>query len=171
MKRRPLRFITRQQEAELINRLITLVDCSKFHPENTAIIMASPDYSATVAMHLSHAWSVGGEIIPIIPIDVAYPDEDIAPYVEKFRHDFSWHQGRYQNIVCVEAGIIRGGNWDWLCRTLGEFNITRENITLVALLENLHSTVKSDYVAEYFDNDAEELMFYFERYNKHWPIY
>jgi hypothetical protein len=133
--------------------------------------MASPDYSATVAMHLAHSWSVQGEIIPIIPIDVAYPDEPTTEYIEKFKHDFEWHAKKYQHIVCIEAGIIRGGNWNWMLQSLTDFGYNRSNITLVAMLENIHATVKSDYVAEYFDNDVEELMFYFERFNKHWPIY
>lgn len=170
MIRRPLKFITRKIEEELINKLITIVDNSKFDPSTTAIIMASPDYSATVAMHLAHVWSLKGEIIPIIPIDVAYPDELTTPYIEKFKHDFSWHANKYQNIVCIEAGIIRGGNWEWILQSLKDFGYERSNITLIALLENIHATVKSDYVGQYYDNNIEELMFYFERFNNHWPI-
>lgn len=171
MNRRPLRFITRERELELIQRLETLVDCSTFDPKDTAVIMASPDYSATVAMHLAHAWSRGGEMLSIIPVDVAYPDETVRPYIDKFHHDFSWHKNKYKKFVCIEAGIIRGGNWAWLLNSLHSFDVERENITLVALVENLHSVVKSDYVAEYYDDQLEELMFYFERYNQHWPIY
>lgn len=171
MNRRPLRFITRERELELIQRLETLVDCSTFDPKDTAVIMASPDYSATVAMHLAHAWSRGGEMLTIIPVDVAYPDETVRPYIDKFHYDFQWHKNKYKKFVCIEAGIIRGGNWAWLLNSLHSFDVERENITLVALVENLHSVVKSDYVAEYYDDQLEELMFYFERYNQHWPIY
>jgi hypothetical protein len=170
MNRRPLKFVTREKELELIQRLETLVDCSTFNFSDTAIIMASPDYSATVAMHLAHAWSTAGEVPTIIPVDVAYPDEDARAYIEKFKHDFSWHQNKFKKFVCIEAGIIRGSNWSWLINSLSEFNIDRKNITLVALLENIHAAIKSDYVAEYYDDDAEELMFYFEKFNHHWPI-
>lgn len=171
MLRRPLRFITRERELELIQQLITIVDCSTFDPRDTAVIMASPDYSATVAMHLAHAWSRGGEMLTIIPVDVAYPDETVLPYVDKFHHDFQWHKNKYKKFVCIEAGIIRGGNWAWLLNSLHSFDVEREDITLIALVENLHSVIKSDYVAEYYDDKLEELMFYFERYNQHWPIY
>lgn len=171
MLRRPLRFITRERELELIQQLITIVDCSTFDPADTAVIMASPDYSATVAMHLAHAWSRGGEMLTIIPVDVAYPDETVLPYVDKFHHDFQWHKNKYKKFVCIEAGIIRGGNWAWLLNSLHSFDVQREDITLIALVENLHSVIKSDYVAEYYDDKLEELMFYFERYNQHWPIY
>jgi len=54
--------------------------------------------------------------------------------------------------------------------SLNSFDIDREDITLIAMLENIHSTIKSDYVAEYYDDEKEELMFYFEKFNKHWPI-
>jgi hypothetical protein len=171
MNRRPLRFITRERELELIQRLETLVDCSRFDPADTAVIMASPDYSATVAMHLAHAWSKGGEMLTIIPVDVAYPDETALPYIEKFHHDYQWHKNKFKKFVCIEAGIIRGGNWAWLLNSLQGFDVQREDITLIALVENLHSAIKSDYVAEYYDDQLEELMFYFEKYNQHWPIY
>lgn len=46
----------------------------------------------------------------------------------------------------------------------------RSKITTVALCENVNSEVKSDYVAQYYNDEQHELMFYFERYNKHWPI-
>lgn len=170
MNRRPLKFITREYESELINRLETIIDCSNFDPKDTAIIMTSPDYSATVAMHLAHSWSQRGEMLTIIPVDVAYPDEDPEPYIAKFHHDFSWHTGKFKRFICIEAGIIRGGNWSWLLEALYKYNISRADITLVALLENIHSSVKSDYVAEYYDDDLQELMFYYEKFNHHWPI-
>jgi len=170
MNRRPLKFITREDELNLIQKLETIIDSSNFDPKDTAVIMASPDYSATVAMHLAHSWSRNGEMLPIIPVDVAYPDETVMPYIEKFRREFEWHKNKYKKFICIEAGIIRGGNWAWLLNSLYSFDIKRENITLVAMLENEHSTVKSDYVAEYYNDEKEELMFYFEKFNHHWPI-
>lgn len=170
MKRRPLKFITREKEWELIQRLLTIVDDSNFDPSDTAVLMASPDYSATVAMHLAHAWSQKGDILSVIPVDVCYPDEDNRYYREKFRYEFSFHSFKYKKLVLVEAGIIRGSNWKWLLEELKMFGFEREQITLVAMCENIHSVVKSDYVGEYYNDEEEELMFYFERYNKHWPI-
>lgn len=169
MNRRPLHFITREREWELIQRLETLVDSSEFDPATTAVIMASPDYSATVAMHLAHSWSRGGEILTIVPVDVAYPNEDTDPYVRKMHaqcNDFR----PFKHLVLVEAGIIRGGNWSWMLDVLKQYDYQRSNITLVAMCENIHSRVKSDYVAEYYNDEEQELMFYFEKFNKHWPI-
>jgi len=169
MNRRPLKFITREKEWELIQRLETIVDSSDFDPSTTAVIMASPDYSATIAMHLAHAWSRKGEMLSIIPVDVTYPDEDPAPYIQKMLMQGAYI-GPYSKLVLIEAGIIRGGNWQWMLDVLYGWDYKRSNITLVAMCENIHSKVKSDYVGEYYDDDKEELMFYFEKFNKHWPI-
>lgn len=169
MNRRPLKFITREKEWELIQRLETIVDSSDFDPSTTAVIMASPDYSATVAMHLAHAWSRKGEMLPIIPVDVTYPSEDPAPYIQKMLMQGAYI-GPYSKLIMIEAGIIRGGNWQWMLDVLYGWDYKRSDITLVTMCENIHSKVKSDYVGEYYDDDKEELMFYFEKFNKHWPI-
>ena len=170
MNRRPLYFITREKEWELIQRLLTIVDCSKFDPKDTAVLMVSPDYSATVAMHLAHAWSRDGDMLPIIPVDVPYPDEESKQYIDQLRSKYMEIK-QYKRLVCIEAGIIRGGNWAWILDTLTrEFEFDRDSITLVAMCENLRSATKSDYVGEYYNDDREELMFYFEKYNKHWRV-
>jgi hypothetical protein len=117
MQRRPLHFITREREWELIQRLLSIVDDSKFDPVDTAVIMASPDYSATVAMHLAHAWSRGGEILPMIPVDVTYPDETPEPYILKMMLQLK-EIVQSRKLVMVEAGIIRGGNWTWMLELL-----------------------------------------------------
>jgi len=169
MNRRPLHFITREKEWELIQRLETLVDSSTFDPDTTAVIMASPDYSATVAMHLAHSWSRKGEMLSIIPVNVTYPDEDPEPYIRKMQMQ-SGDFRPFQHLVLIEAGIIRGGNWAWMLDVLAQYDYKRSDLTLVAMCENIHARVKSDYVAEYYDDEKEELMFYFEKFNKHWPI-
>jgi hypothetical protein len=169
MNRRPLHFITREKEWELIQRLLTIVNSSEFDPKDTAVIMASPDYSATVAMHLAHAWSRDGEMLTVIPVDVTFPDEQLEPYIEKMEMQVADIRP-YKKLVLVEAGIIRGGNWKWMLDVLHSWGYSREDLTLVAMCENVHSRVKSDYVGEYYDDDKEELMFYFERFNKHWEV-
>ena len=169
MNRRPLHFITREKEWELIQRLLTIVNSSEFDPKDTAVIMASPDYSATVAMHLAHAWSRDGEMLSVIPVDVTFPDEQPEPYIEKMEMQAADIRP-YKKLVLVEAGIIRGGNWKWILDVLHSWGYSREDLTLVAMCENVHSRVKSDYVGEYYDDDKEELMFYFERFNKHWEV-
>jgi hypothetical protein len=171
MNRRPLYYISRNKEQELIDKLITLVDNRNFNPNHTAVIQASVEFASTAAMHLAHAWSVKGEVLPIIPIEVTYPGESYEYVISKFRYDMDWHlrQRPYKNFVVVEAGIIRGGNWKWILEEFEILGYSRNNITLVTLCENIHSAVKSDYVGEYYDDTKEDLTFYFEKYNKHWP--
>ena len=172
MKQRPLHFITREKELELINKLETIVDNRLFHPSNTAVIQASVDFAGTAAMHLAHSWSVGGEILPVIPIEVTYPGETYDYVRSKFQYDMEWQlkHFNYQKFVVVEAGIIRGGNWKWILEEFDNLNIPREHITLVTMMENIHSIIKSDYVGDYYDDDMEDLTFYFEKFNKHWPV-
>jgi hypothetical protein len=169
--RRPLLFVTREKELEVIQRLETLVDNRKFHPSNTAIIQASVDFAGTVAMHLAHSWSVKGEIIPIIPIEVTYPDESYNYVRRKFQYDMEWHlkHVNYQRFVVIEAGIIRGGNWKWILEEFENLGFNKDKVTLVTMYENIHSQVKSDYVGEYYDDTTHDLTFYYEKFNKHWP--
>ena len=167
---RNIKFISREKEYELINRLLTIVDNRTFDPGDTAILMVSPDYSATVAMHLCHAWSKAGNIIKPIAVDVPFPDEQSNIFKTKL---LSQQQEikQYKKLVLVEAGIIRGSNWKWIVETLiNDMGYTRDQLTLVALCENYGSITKSDYVGEYYDDDIEDLTFYYERYNKHWPV-
>lgn len=168
MNRRPLHFVSRELEWELIQRLLTIVDNSKFDSE-TAVVMAGPDYSGTVGMHLAHAWSVNGETLPIIPIDVTYPDETADYYIKKMESKIEEFL-KYKHLVITESCVIRGGNWKWIIELLNKYGYDRSNITLVTLVENIHSKVKSDYVGKYYDDDKEENMFYYERFNKHWEI-
>ena len=169
MNRRPLHFITREKEWELIQKLLTIVDNSQFDPSDTAVLMVSPDYSATVAMHLAHAWSSKGEMLDVIAVDVPYPDETHHDYYQRMVMQAGAIR-KYTKLVLIEAGIIRGGNWRWILELLKDWEYKREDITLVAMCENVNSAVKSDYVGEYYDDQKEELMFYFEKFNKHWPI-
>lgn len=169
MNRRPLHFITREKESELINRLLTTVDSTHYDPKTTAVVMVSPDYSATVAMHLAHAWSRSGEILPIITLDVPYPGESETQYRKALLDNFQQYKP-YKHLVLVEAGIIRGGNWQWIVQDLQQLGFARNQITLVALCENTGSRTKSDYVGEYYNDATHELMFYFERYNKNWTV-
>ena len=105
----------------------------------------------------------------MIAVNVPYPDEDYQPFKEKFISQYP-EIAKYKKIICVEAGIIRGGNWGWLLNTILDFQYSREDVTLVALCENVHSKVKSDYVGEYYNDIEEELTFYYERFNKHWEV-
>lgn len=142
------------------------------HAGNTLVVMVSPDYSASVAMHLAHELSHDGEMCDILCIDVPYPDQDVNYFIEKASDDLFRHLeftgNTYKNIVLVEAGVIRGSNYRWLTALFENIYLTSCSIITTALYENIHSIFKSDVVANYYDNDKEDLTFYYEQPNKHW---
>lgn len=169
--RTPL-FVSRAKEKSLIDKLSKkiLKTYSDICPENTLVVMVSPDYSATVAMHVAHNLSKDGEMCDVLPIHVPYPDEDVYKYVRKADSDidswFKFSETPYKYYLLVEAGVIRGGTYTWLTK-LFKKKVVGEIITS-SLYENIGSKFKSDVVAEYYDDAVQDLTFYFERENKHW---
>jgi hypothetical protein len=169
--REPL-FISRIQEKDMIYNLSQkiLETYPDISPANTLVVMVSPDYSATVAMHIAHNLSKDGEMCDILPIHVAYPDEEVHKYVRKADSDidswFKFSDTEYKYYLLVEAGVIRGGTYTWLTK-LFRNKVTGEVITS-SLYENIGSRFKSDVVGKYYNDDEEDLTFYFERENKHW---
>jgi hypothetical protein len=74
-----------------------------------------------------------------------------------------------KTILLVEAGVIRGGNYTKVVDIIqNELEMTQPILTLT-MYENIHSKWKSDYVGEYYDDNTEDLTFWWERYNNHWP--
>ena len=138
--------------------------------DNTLLVMVSPDYSATVAMHLAHNLSKDGDMCDILPIHVPYPDENEYKYVRKADQDidawFKFSNVEYKHYLLVEAGVIRGGTYTWFSKLLR--NKLNGTIITTSLYENIGSRFKSDVVGEYYDDTKQDLTFYFERENKHW---
>lgn len=166
-------LVSKEKETEYLDLLPKLI-LEKFpdlNPENTLVLMVSPDYSASVAMHVAHALSKDGEMCAVLPIHVPYPDEkDILPWINKAKSDLhTFHEfceGQYENYLLVESGVIRGGTYTWLNNLL--LKTVTGNIITSALFENLHSKFKSDIVVEYYDDTIQDLTFYYEKENKHW---
>ena len=169
---RKIFYVSDTDEKILLERLIVLIQESypELNPKNTLVLMVSPDYSATVAMHVAHGLSKDGEMCDILPINVPYPDEQVDIYLSKAIKDLdAWlefSETEYENYLLVEAGVIRGGNYTWLTNMLCK-KVTG-NIITSSLYENIGSKFKSNVVAEYYDDSVEDLTFYFERENKHW---
>lgn len=157
-------YVTREHEWAAIEKVFAAIKTYDVTPENSVILNVSPDYSSTVAMHLAHFLSRDGEMMDMIPVDVAYPDEDSAKYWKKFSKLVA-KLIPYRNIILVEAGVITGKNYAFMVK---ELTAAGYNTITVALYENQHSTFKCDVVAEYYDAETEELEFYYEEYNRHW---
>lgn len=171
--KRPELFVNAETEEKIIKTLPRriLAEFSDLTPQNTLVLMVSPDYSATLAMHVAHALSKDGEMCDILPIHVPFPDDkNIERWVTKAEQDLkSFHAFEnklYKNYLLVESGVIRGGTYTWLTNLL--INEYSGRIITTTAYENIHSDFKSDIVLEYYNDEEEELTFYFERYNKHW---
>jgi hypothetical protein len=134
------------------------------HPDNAVVLNVSPDYSSTVAMQLAHYLSKGGEMLNMVAVDVAWPDEDSAKYHKKFSKQIT-KLLKYKTVILVEAGVITGRNYAYMHKELVNAGY---NVITVALYESEKSEFKSDVVGRYYDPEAGELEFYFETYNKHW---
>lgn len=165
---RSLLFISEDKEKALIQEMIYKIKIANLdiHPSNTCFLMVSPDYSAIVTQHLSHALSVDGEIFHIESVNVPFPDENITEYKLEFVENFAKWSNKWNSFVLIEAGVIRGGNYTWIMEVIN--NIANKNIYTVALCENTHSNFKSNFVSLYYDDTQEDLHFWWEQPNNHW---
>lgn len=165
-------LVNRLEEGQAIDKLSELfkIKYPTVNSSNALVVMVSPDYSASAAMHLAHELSYNQEICDLLCIDVPYPDQNKETFVQKASDDIQRYldftDKTYDYIILVEAGVIRGGNYKWLTHL---FNmIYSSNIITTALYENTGSSFKSDIVVHYYDDKKQDLTFYYEKENKHW---
>ena len=164
-------LISQDKETNLTLDLSKRLLSSEFNSSNTVIVTVSTDYSSNVGQLIRHSLTHNGEICDGFGIDVPYPDESWDDtYKLELRSLF--HLYRYKlegkNILFVEAGVIRGSNYKYLVDFLrNEMNIFN-SFYFLALFENKSSAFKSDFVGEYYDNDTQDLTFWWEEQNNHW---
>jgi len=163
-----LLFISQDREMALIQELIYKIKKWQpdWHPSRTCFLCVSPDYSSIVTQHLSHALTVDGEIFNIEAVNVPFPDESHMNYKVDFEINLQQWKQKWESFVLIEAGVIRGGNYTWLTETM-EANSVSDYDT-VALCENVKSKFQSDFVSLYYDNDIDDLHFWWEQPNNHW---
>lgn len=172
MKERQELEVTREDEYRLMNNLV--VDLwEKHRANNTTIVTVSTDYSSVVGQYLRHQLSIDGEICSGFGVDVPYPDQEFDQGFEQdvikmfSMHYDDWSTKKY--ILLVEAGVIRGGNYTKIVELLKQnFQLTSDRVVTLTMYENIHSRFKSDFVGEYYDNETQDLTFWWETYNKHW---
>lgn len=170
MKRKP-HYITQRKETELSLNLVDDLLLENFNASNTVIITVSTDYSSNVGQLLRHALSYDDEICDGFGVDVPYPDEIWdEKYIFELEETFSLYAYKFKDkkILLVEAGVIRGGNYTFLSNFLEEYLGIKDNIFYLSLFENKNSIFKSNFVGEYYDNDTQDLTFWWEKENKHW---
>ena len=168
---RPNKLIGIEEEIELTTKLGDQLLAAGFNASNSVIVTVSTDYSSCVGMWLRHHLSFDGEVCDGFGIDVPYPDEVWnKKYVDDMYENFKLHAQSFRGktLIFVEAGVIRGGNYtyvvDWVRKRLE----TGKKIITLTLYENIHSKWKSDFVGDYYNDEKEDLTFWWERENKHW---
>lgn len=154
-------------EHQIINHMALLLANTDLDALNTTLVGVSSDYSSIAWQVLRHHLSRDGEICSGFCVDVPYPDE---PWTETTTENIlrAFNDAALkQNIVLVEAGVIRGSNYTRLCKLLSEGFPSHKLITST-LFENVHSKFKSDFVCRYYDDSKYDLTFWWEKFNNHW---
>lgn len=168
---RPDKYITIEEEIRLTTELGDQLLKAGYNASNCVIVTVSTDYSSHVGMWLRHHLSYDGEICEGFGIDVPYPDEVWNDsYVNEMYEIFKIHSKKFQTkaLIFVEAGVIRGGNYTYLTNWVKSHVDNNKKLITLTLYENLGSKWKSDFVGEYYDDETEDLTFWWERPNNHW---
>ena len=156
-------------EKSLIEKISYKLIRDGFNSENTVVITVSTDYSSVIGQALRHLLTINGEICDGFGVDVPYPDETWDDkYIDELDSIMSiyGHKLQGKRVLLVEAGVIRGGNYTFLDKYLNARGVS--DIYTVAMYENTGSVYKSNYVGEYYNNDKQDLTFWWETDNNHW---
>ena len=163
--------ILQKVETDLILQLSDKLLSNDFNASNTVIISVSADYSNIVGQILRHSLSYNKEICDGFSIDVPYPDEVWdSVYIRELDSLMNLYKYKLTNkkVLLVEAGVIRGSNYKFIIDYFKNNLQLTEEIYTLALYENSNSKFKSDFVGEFYDNETQDLTFWWERDNKHW---
>jgi hypothetical protein len=163
-------LVTAREELELLEKLRNTLLGVGVNSKNTIIVTVSTDYSSVVGQYLRHQLTKDGEICDGFGIDVPYPDETWTDeYISRVQQMFRMFSRdvKDKTILLVEAGVIRGSNYKKVIEIIRQLAVD-EPIATLAMFENVNSKFKSDFVGKYYNDDEEDLTFWWERYNKHW---
>jgi hypothetical protein len=163
--------ISQKEETNTILRLSDVLLKKNFNASNTVVISVSADYSNIAGQIIRHSLSYDGEICDGFSIDVPYPDEVWdSVYLRELESLMNLYKYKLVNkkILLVEAGVIRGSNYKFIVDYFRTNLKLTEEIYTLAVYENINSKFKSDFVGEFYENETQDLTFWWERYNKHW---
>jgi hypothetical protein len=162
-------YVSRDLEWTVLQDLCKRLETLDTHPSKTLVVVVSPDYSATVGMHVAHHLSKDGDMLDLTYLEVPYPKEEVDTYRKQFLNNINPYGIRiyqnYENVILVEAGVISGKNYTWITECL---DIASIKYYTAALFENIDSIYKSDIVGRYYSEKLHELEFYWEKPNNHW---
>lgn len=164
---REVKNVTRDEEYKAIIILVGMLQLDGFDASNSTLVAVSSDYSSIVCQVLRHQLSADGEVCDGFMVDVPYPDQQWNALFElKILRQCVGTEFK-ENLILIEAGVIRGNNYKNLTALLARAFPSQKVVT-ATLFENVHSAFKSDFVAEYYDDTTSDLTFWWEVYNKHW---
>jgi hypothetical protein len=169
--KREIKLVQQQDENRLITILGNQLWDAGYNSDTACIITVSTDYSSVVGQYLRHRLSIGGEVCEGFGVDVPYPDESWdAEYQSALSQAFTNNIAMLTKRVpiLVEAGVIRGSNYIWITEWMNNHLAFDKKIITLALYENIQSRFKSDFVGEYYNDDVEDLTFWWEQENRHW---
>jgi hypothetical protein len=158
-------------ELRLMNLLRDSLLSAGIDASNTIIVTVSTDYSSVIGQYLRHQLTKDGEICDGFGIDVPYPDQTFnGRFIQELCEMFRIHLDSIaeKNILLVEAGIIRGGNYTKVVDIIKNTLEIKLPIITLAMYENIHSIYKSDFVGEFYDDKTQDLTFWWEKENNHW---
>ena len=160
-----------EDELRLMNWLRNTLLSYNLNASNVVIVTVSTDYSSIIGQYLRHQLTNNGEICNGFGIDVPYPDQSFDDkFVKEICDMFRIHEDGISNktILLVEVGVIRGGNSTRVVDIIrNKLNMSGPILTLT-IFENIHSKWKSDFVGRYYNNEIEDLTFWWEKDNNHW---
>jgi len=163
-------MVSQNEELQVMESLRNTLLGAGINSKNTIIVTVSPDYSSVVGQYLRHQLTKDGEICDGFGIDVPYPDEIWTDeFIQRVQGMFKMFSNdiKDKTILLVEAGVIRGSNYTKVIELIKELKLD-EPIATLTMFENINSKFKSDFVGKYYNDDEEDLTFWWERYNKHW---
>ena len=167
---RPNLLIDSKTELNLISNLSKKLLEDGYNANNSFIITVRTDYSSIVGQLIRHNLSFDGEICEGFGIDVPYPDQVWDNYyLNKLHATLILHKEFFNKTpILVEAAVIRGGNYNFVVKQIKECLSFNDKIITLAMYENIDSKFKSNYVGSYYDNNKEDITFWWESDNKHW---
>jgi hypothetical protein len=162
-------MVDRETEFRLIDKIKDLLLNEGCNASNSIIVTVSTDYSSIVGQVLRHELTYEGEICDGFGIEVPYPDETWNDqYLNSVIAMFKLNNIETKNIILVEAGVIRGGNYTKVLDIIRNNLKLTQSVITVSLYENVHSKFKSNFVAQYYDDTKQDLTFWWEKQNNHW---
>jgi hypothetical protein len=167
--------ITKEKESQLLESLLITVsdkvqNIEAFNPLKTLVLNVGPDYSSILSMRLAHKLSKNGEMSHLIPLDVAYPDDNQerkSTYMNMSKGllELMINSKSFDLFILCDVSVITGNTFSSFYEKLTSLGIEKEKIITVALFQDNKSVFKCEFVGEYLDTIPE---FWWEEPNKHW---